>query len=211
MSRPIKLKQLEKAPKPVVYMPAGWTGHNVPAAEIAVEDFEALRLVDGQGCTLDEVARRIKVSRSTAGRMLERARRILAKALSAQAPICIDAGENSNFTSSKCEFGPIGELAAAVEADAADAPLARIFGRAPFFAIYQREAQQLEIIRNPGLNLKRGAAQAAVKVLSGAGVRRVAAGRFGSEALQALAKAGIEPLLLNGLQLKHFEELYRHQ
>jgi len=41
-----------------------------------------------------------------------------------------------------------------------------------------------------------------------AGVRRVAAGRFGPDALQALAEARIEPLLLSRLSLVQFQKTY---
>lgn len=203
MARPNKAKHLAEPPRPVIYMPSGWSRHNVPPAEIAVEDFEAFRLVDGEGCNLDEAARRMHCSRSTVGRMLERARRILAQALAEKAPVCIDAGEDSNFASEPEPIGQIGELAAAVDSHSEDALVAGMFGRAPYFAIHNKSgAKAVTIVANPGHKKKRGAAKAAVRYLQAAGVRRVASGRFGPDALQALAEAKIEPLLLRGLNLK---------
>lgn len=212
MPRPPKKKQLERSPEPVIYMPSGWTQNNVQPAEIVVEDFEVMRLVDGEGLTLDEVASRMDCGRSTAGRMLERARRILARGMAARAPICIDAGEASNFGTPLPEARPglLGHLAAAVEADKPDAALAGIFGRAPFFAIASGSGAEMPFIANPGCSKKRHAAEAAVRCLSEAGVHRVAAGRFGPDALQALAAANIEALLSRGLSLKQFRELYKY-
>jgi predicted DNA-binding protein (UPF0251 family)/predicted Fe-Mo cluster-binding NifX family protein len=209
MPRPSKQKHLEDFPRPVIYMPSGWTKHNVPTAEISVEDFEAFRLVDGEGCNLDEAARRMHSSRSTVGRMLERARRILAQAMAEKAPICVDAGDDSNFSIIKEEIGPVGELAAAVESDALESSIARMFGRAPYFAIYKSNGKKaVTFLPNPGHSMKRGAAKAAVRYLLDAGVRRVAAGRFGPDALQALAEARIEPLLLGHMNLVQFQKMY---
>ena len=211
MARPIKQKQLERPPEPVIYMPAGWTQQNVQPAEISVEDFEVMRLVDAEGLNLDATARRMDCSPSTVGRMLERTRRILAQAISVHAPICIDAGEDSNFSSTRPLMHPTGRLAAAVEADHAETFVAGIFGRAPYFAIRSGVGSEMCFMPNPGYSKKRHAANSAVQCLSEAGVQRVAAGRFGPDALKALAKARIEPLLLRGLSLTQFEELYRHQ
>jgi len=165
--------------------------------------------VDGEGCNLDEAARRMRCSRSTAGRMLERARRIIAQALAGKAPVCIDAGEASNFASDAEPISQVGELAAAVDSPSEDALIAGMFGRAPYFAIHKETGSKaVTFIPNPGHNMKRGAAKAAVRYLREAGVCRVAAGRFGPDALQALAEAKIEPLLLHGFSLKNFQADY---
>jgi predicted DNA-binding protein (UPF0251 family)/predicted Fe-Mo cluster-binding NifX family protein len=206
MARPTQNKQLEATPHPVIYMPAGWTQRNVPASEIEVEDFEAFRLVDGEGLNLEQVAARMGCSKSTVGRMVERARRILARALYAKAPICIDAGEDSNFTAKPGAFEGHGELAVAVDADRDEASVSGVFGRAPFFAVYEKSKVRV-FLANPGENRKRSAAKAAVDVLAKAGITGVAAGRFGPDALMHLAEAGIKPTLISGLSLSQFEEL----
>lgn len=209
MPRPQKGKHLGQVPRPVIYMPAGWTKHNVLPAEISVEDFEVFRLVDAEGCNLDEAAQRMRCSRSTAGRMLERARRILAQALAENAPICIDAGEDSNFSTGPESIHFCGELAVAVDAPSKEAFIAPTFGRAPYFAIFRDHG--LEGVRfnpNPGHDKKRYAAQAAVDDLRRVGVCRVGAGRFGPDALRMLAEAGIEALVFSNLSLKDFQAFY---
>jgi predicted Fe-Mo cluster-binding NifX family protein len=55
------------------------------------------------------------------------------------------------------------------------------------------------------------AAKAAVEVLVQAGVRHVAARRFGQDALTLLADAGIEPTLMCAISLGQFEELWLHE
>lgn len=208
MPRPKKEKIIRRAPEPLFYMPAGWTSRNVMPAEIAVEDFEVMRLVDGAGLNLEEAARELECSKSTAGRMLERARRILAKAIMDKAPFAIDAGLHSNFSIGSQERFPAGQLAAAVESDSAEGRISGIFGRAPHFAIHDPVAGRFRFIQNPAQRKKRNAGKEAVRLLAEAGVRRVAAGRFGPEALQALAEAQIEPLLIRGLTFAQFTELY---
>lgn len=205
MPRPNKEKQLAALPQPVIYMPSGWSRQHRPTAEISVENFEAYRLVDATGCNLEEAARKLNCSRSTAGRMLQRARRILAQAISEKAPFCIDAGAESKFSTVQPQIGPLGDWAAAVERDAPNSLIFGIFGRAPYFAIGKAEQSGIRFIPNPGHGLKRGAAKAAAQALQRAGVQRVAAGRFGPDALQTLAAANIEPLLLSGLRLNDFQ------
>ena len=89
MPRPCKSRTLEGVPNPVLYIPSGWTRDQVDPANLAIEDFEVLRLVDGHLHTIEEAAAKVGVSRSTAGRMLERARRVLALGLERRAPIHI--------------------------------------------------------------------------------------------------------------------------
>ena len=49
MSRPRKARTLESLPAPVIYIPAGWTQHQSTPVEVAIEDFEIMRLTDGRG------------------------------------------------------------------------------------------------------------------------------------------------------------------
>jgi len=219
MARPRKARTLESLPAPAIYIPAGWTQQQTAPVEIAIEDFEIMRLTDGHGYTIEEAAKKVGVSRSTAGRMLERARRALALGIEKRAPVYLDASEDlvlappqvdSSLAFDTQDAPHSNRLAVACPSIDLDTPIERIFGRASAFAIVSPDSS-LTLIKNPGANIKRFAARLAVKTLKSHGVSRVVAGRFGPEAIKALAEAGIQPLVANGFKLGQSIALFKHQ
>jgi|GEM_PF-1214261 len=220
MARPRKARTLESLPAPVIYIPAGWTKHQAAPVEVAIEDFEIMRLTDGHNYNIAEAARKVGVSRSTAGRMLERARRAIALGIERRAPVYLDASEelileppeSGEITLSELEAQPsTGYLAIACIDTKPATPVERIFGRAPAFVIVAEDGTIPAHLKNPGSGIKRKAAHAAVKLLQAHGVRRVVAGRFGPEAIEALASAKIQPLVANGFSLKQSIDLFNQQ
>tara|TARA_B100001971_G_scaffold215155_2_gene258472 strand:+ start:1184 stop:1843 length:660 start_codon:yes stop_codon:yes gene_type:complete len=217
MSRPRKARTLESLPAPVIYIPAGWTQHQSTPVEVAIEDFEIMRLTDGHNLNIEDAAKKVGVSRSTAGRMLERARRAIALGFEQRAPVYLDASEDLILTPPKhleshnaepSSQPHCGGLAIACEIPQSNSPVERIFGRAPAFAMIHPDGSLRAQIQNPGAKLKRDAAPAAVRLLKSQGVSRVVAGRFGPEAIKALAAEAIQPLVANGFSLKQAIELF---
>lgn len=210
MARPRKSRRLAGVPAPVIYFPAGWTeGHCAPV-EVAIEDFEIMRLVDGRGYLLEEAAQLVGVSRSTAGRMLERVRRVVAQGIELRAPFSIDAGEDLVLQPPRVEnawlqtrhlSGSAEGLAVACDDVTPDAPVEKLFGRTPAFVFVGRDATILGRVENPGFGVHRNAAKQAVGLLKAQGVSRVVAGRFGTEALHLLARHGIQAVVAAGLSL----------
>ncbi len=210
MVRPSKARKMDRLPAPVIYIPAGWTKGSSPVVEVAIEDFEIMRLVDGRGYHLQEAAEKIGVSRSTAGRMLERVRREIALGIEKQVPFSIDAGQDlllEPYLKPKGAGGfPLAEkkghcLAVACQNVHPDSPVERIFGRSPAFVLIQGDGTDPVQLDNPGFGVKRNAAGFAVEFLKQHGVNRVVAGRFGPEALELLAKSKIQVLISGGLSL----------
>ncbi|MDQ8196020.1 DUF134 domain-containing protein [Coraliomargarita sp. SDUM461004] len=217
MPRPRKARTLASLPAPVIYIPAGWTQHQSTPVEVAIEDFEIMRLCDGHNLNIEDAAKKVGVSRSTAGRMLARARRAIALGFEQRAPIYLDASEELVLTppehlepnNYEClRPSNNAHLAIACASPQSSSPVERMFGRAPGFAIICPDDSRLAYIQNPGTRLKRNAAAAAVKLLKTQGVSRVVAGRFGPEAIQALASATIQPIVANGFSLKQAIELF---
>ena len=210
MPRPCKSRTLEGVPSPVLYIPSGWTREQHAPAEVAIEDFEVLRLVDGHAHTIEEAAGKLSVSRSTAGRMLERARRAIALAMERRLPIYIDAADSSVLSSPKMDTAIFprgeGDLAISLATPHPESAVARIFGRAPFFAVLGAGGA-IRYIENLGAAVKRKAATLAVDQLKALGVGQVVAGRFGPEALESLGAASIEPLIVAGMNLRQAVEL----
>lgn len=214
MPRPCKFRTLEGAPSPVIYIPSGWTRKQTSPIEVAIEDFEVLRLVDGHAHSIEEAAGKVGVSRSTAGRMLERARRNLALGLERRAPIYIDALESSVLAPSLPGMlmseakGAV--LAIAVRSAQMDGELSRVFGRSAGFALVSALGAP-RFFENPGAGVKRDAATLAVEVLKANGVELVVAGGFGADALEQLGNASIEPLIAVGLKVSQAVELFRRE
>lgn len=210
MARPCKSRQLEGIPSPVLYMPSGWTRAQEAPAELAIEDFEVLRFVDGHALTIEEAAGKLGVSRSTAGRMLERARRCLALAIERRSPIYIDAADSSVLAppapEASLDVSGHAPLAIAVQALQLGSEVARIFGRAPAFALVSADGT-VRFVKNPGVGVSRGAAALAVELLKSHGVERIAAGRFGPDALEQLGQAQVQPFLVSGMKLQGAVEL----
>ena len=202
---------LFRSPSPLFYIPAGWTRDQTAPSDIAIEDFEIVRLVDGHALTIAEAAEVTGVSRSTAGRMLERARRGLALAVERRAPIVVDAGEdlvvaNRPGPAARREtpsaIREAGGLAIACSSIHPSAPVERFFGRAPAFAIWKQNGGRPRRVANPGARAGRNAAPEAVAVLRKHRVRCVLAGRFGPEAIHHLADAGIRARVATGMTLE---------
>lgn len=210
MARPSKARKMEGLPEPVIYSPAGWTKGQAPAVEVAIEDFEMMRLVDGRGYHLQEAADKVGVSRSTAGRMLERARRVIALGIEKRVPLSIDAGDDlllEPYSDRKDQILNLYKeeactcLAVACQNLHPDTPVERIFGRAPAFVLIHEGGGTPCLVGNPGFGVKRNAAGFAVDLLKKHSVSRVVAGRFGPEALDLLARCKIHVLVSGGLTL----------
>lgn len=214
MARPCKSRTLEGAPSPVVYIPSGWTHAQTSPIEVAIEDFEVLRLVDGHAHSIEEAAGKVGVSRSTAGRMLERARRSLALGLERRSPIYIDALESSVLKPPLPEVvRPIQRdavLAIAVRSNEMNGEVSRVFGRSAGFTLVTTSGDMC-YVENPGAGIKREAATLAVDLLKVNGVGRIVAGRFGTEALEKLGEAGIESLSAFGITVSQAIELFRRE
>lgn len=214
MARPCKTRRLECLPKAVLYEPLNAEFAEREPSEIAIEDFEVVRLVDGYGIHIEEAAKKVGVSRSTAGRMLERCRRAIALGIEMRAPLYLDASRNLELDCgddlrmhSKDRTAGCGLAVAAMCSDM-DADVSRLFGRAELFVVFDDEGCFFECIENPGATSSRSAASKAVAVLKQAGVKRVVAGRFGSEALAALGASQIEPFLASGLSIRKAQEIF---
>ncbi len=214
MARPCKTRRLERLPKAVLYEPLNADAEERTPCEIAIEDFEIVRLVDGHGIHLEAAAAKVGVSRSTAGRMLERCRRAIALGIERRAPLYLDASQNLELDSTsglrvcpEVSEGMNG-LAIAVSEKSPDSQVSRLFGRAEYFIFLDESGSLLDCIENPGTTASRSAARKAVSVLVQAKVSRVVAGRFGSEALEALSAAKIEPFLASGLTARRAQEMF---
>ena len=80
VGRPKKARHVKKRPQIVVFSPRGKPGRP-DEVSLKYEELEALRLADFGGLKQKEAARHMKISRQSFGRVLQRARKIVADGL----------------------------------------------------------------------------------------------------------------------------------
>jgi len=81
MPRPPKMRTIRHVPGSMYFKPQGVPLSALSEEVLGLDEIEALRLSDLLGLSLEETGQRMQVSRATAGRILERARRKVATAL----------------------------------------------------------------------------------------------------------------------------------
>jgi len=92
MARPCKTRWVGEPPAQVVFKPAGVPAHELEWVELAVDEYEALRLVDGEGLEQEAAAELMGVSRPTVSRILARGRGKLARMLATGGALVIGGG-----------------------------------------------------------------------------------------------------------------------
>ncbi len=92
MARPCKPRFIAQAPPLTVFKPAGVPARELDWIELSVDEYEALRLVDGEGLEQEAAAAELGVSRPTVSRMLARGRGKLARMLATGAALSIAGG-----------------------------------------------------------------------------------------------------------------------
>jgi predicted DNA-binding protein (UPF0251 family) len=109
MGRPPIRRVVQGLPDAVYYKPAGVPLRLLEEVVLGLDELEALRLADAAGLDQEEVGRRMGVSRQTAGRILETARRKVAEALTQGKAIRIEGGPvHPPCAAPPCGPGPMG-------------------------------------------------------------------------------------------------------
>lgn len=80
-------------PRVALFKPAGVPARELEQLRLAVDELEAMRLVDLEGLSHEEAAEAMGVSRQTVGRVLERARAAVTDALVSGKAILIGGGQ----------------------------------------------------------------------------------------------------------------------
>jgi uncharacterized protein len=92
MARPTCCRRVEAVPEGRFFKPRGVPMSALEVIELAVDEFEAMRLVDLLGLYQERAAERMSVSRPTIGRILESARGKVVRALAEGHAIEITGG-----------------------------------------------------------------------------------------------------------------------
>jgi len=112
MPRPLRCRRICRTPGCAYFKPAGIPLFRLKEVVVTLDEFEAMRLVDMDGLYQDKAAEKMRVSRQTLGRIVESARRKVAKALVAGMAIKLEGGniemengEMRSFLCSACKNG----------------------------------------------------------------------------------------------------------
>ena len=107
MSRPKKCRCINCTPNTSYFKPKGIPVHELEEVTLSLDELEAIRLADYEGCYHEDAATRMKVSRATFGRILNQARKKVAetivdgKALRIETNTTKEATDESMFRSPK--------------------------------------------------------------------------------------------------------------
>jgi len=93
MARPPIERAVGGVPRVTLFKPAGVPGRELEQLPLAVDELEAIRLVDLEGLSHEQAAAVMGVSRQTVGRVLERGRAKVAEALVNGKAILIGGGQ----------------------------------------------------------------------------------------------------------------------
>jgi predicted DNA-binding protein (UPF0251 family) len=92
MPRPPNCRRIAGRPGACVFKPAGVPAWRLQWLNLTLDEFEALRLADLDGLHQEQAAARMRVSRQTFGRIVEKARRKVAQVLSSGLALNIEGG-----------------------------------------------------------------------------------------------------------------------
>ncbi len=107
MARPKTCRRVHGEPNRTVFKPAGTPASGLEAVTLAMDEFEAVRLADLEQLYHEDAAKKMNVSRQTFGRILENARRKIARVLVEGLALKIEGGvvervELRSFTCMSC-------------------------------------------------------------------------------------------------------------
>jgi uncharacterized protein len=92
MSRPVKPRYVTQTPEATYFKPRGIPMSFLEEVVLTIDECEALRLADLEGLSQEEAAVKMKISRATFGRVVEKARRTVVDAIVNGKAILIEGG-----------------------------------------------------------------------------------------------------------------------
>jgi predicted DNA-binding protein (UPF0251 family)/predicted Fe-Mo cluster-binding NifX family protein len=201
-----KCRQVVSAPGITYFKPRGVPLRELVEVYLPLDGYEALRLTDHQGLNQEAAALQMRVSRQTFGRILNEARRVVAKALLNGLALRVQGG-NYALTQDEGEAAPgpgkalppvakeqaMNRIAVSSEGPQLDDRLDPRFGRAAGFIVVDPQTLDFEYVDNGrSQTMAQGAGIQAAEIVAAAGVKAVLTGFVGPKAFMALQAAGIQ-------------------
>ncbi len=198
MPRPRKCRRIEGSPGASYFKPQGIPLRDLTEVYVSMDGFEALRLADYQGLTMEEGASRMHVSRHTFGRILGEARLAVAKALVEGLALRIEGEDHLPQPQPDRPAARIRKLSMTKIAVTSEGPeltdmVDPRFGRAGGFVIVDLETMHSTYVDNGGSQaMAHGAGIQAAENIVNAGAGVLLTGYVGPKAFAALKAGGVK-------------------
>lgn len=195
MPRPVRCRRIEQFPVFRSFSP-----DDITAAEdihMTVDEFETLRLLDGEGLTQGQCAERMNIARTTVTAIYESARKKVADVLI--------HGKRLLITGGHCEYGPVqisqeimkkGSITMRIAVTYENGEIFQHFGHTEQFKLY--DVEDGKIVGEQIVDTNGSGHGALAGFLQAAGADALICGGIGMGAQMALADAGIK--LYGGVQ-----------
>ena len=189
MPRPVRCRRIERQPVFRSFSPDDADAPGV--VRMTVDEFEALRLIDGEGLTQEACAARMKVARTTVTAIYDSARKKTADALV--------NGKRLVITGGCCEFEPVeidqnimekGIKAMRIAVTYENGEIFQHFGHSEQFKLY--DVENGKVIAEQVVDTNGSGHGALAGFLQAAKVDALICGGIGMGAQMALAEAGIK-------------------
>lgn len=195
MPRPFRCRRIGQFPVYRSFSPDDVTAKE--SIQMTVDEFETLRLLDGEGLTQGECAERMNISRTTVTAIYESARKKIADVLINGKQLLIAGGH--------CEYGPVaidqriiekGQKTMRIAVTYENGEIFQHFGHTEQFKLY--DVEDGKIVGEQIVDTNGSGHGALAGFLQAAGADALICGGIGMGAQMALADAGIK--LYGGVQ-----------
>lgn len=181
----------------MLFKPAGVPTDLLTEVVMTLDEFEAIRLADLEGLYQEEAAKRMGISRTTFGRILDSARRKTAELLAGGRCLKLEGGHvHPAEAEAPCGVArrkkeTIVKICVPVTADRGlDSPVSGHFGSAPIYMLVDVETLHAKALSNARAVHEHGACRP-LEALAGHDIDAVVVGGIGAGALMKLQGAGI--------------------
>lgn len=199
MARPQKCRFIEKHPEVTFFKPQGIPLRELQEERLTIEGYEALRLVDLLGQSIEEASVVMGVSRHIVSRVLAEGRRVVASAIVRGMALRIEGGnyrvkeEQTPSQQIITKENNMTMIAITSEGPGLESRVDPRFGRAAGFVIVNTETMETEYLDNgASQTMAHGAGIQTAQNIADKGVTVVLTGYVGPKAWQALQAAGIK-------------------
>lgn len=205
MARPCKCRHIANQPGSTYFKPRGIPLTCLEEVCLALDEFEAIRLVDMEGMHHETASRRMKVSRQTVSNILASAHRKIADALTHGKALRLEGGpvrlmaRRQRFPRYRT-MRKENRMKICIPTGTKDGLKAEVyehFGSAPYFTICDSGTLKCEIIDNGNLVHEHGMCNP-LKAVGDAKPDAVVVGGIGMGAIRGLNAAGIKVYIMTG-------------
>ena len=175
---------------------------------LAIDEYEAIRLIDYEGLSQEECSDNMNVARTTAQQIYATARKKIATALVEGLPIRIEGGDYRicNGAESVLRAGRLPQtpwrtyapyrtggrnLIIAIPLDEAKQGVCVSFGRAPYYLFHNTDTGTTDTFQNPAAQASGGAGIQAAQFVTDHGSNALITVRLGQNASEVLLAAGV--------------------